>query len=400
MNGKQRLVPGAAALRKGIRSALLAGGLSCVVLPGVTLAGPTIQHGEEGYVTFSYALQMWVQNRDYSSAEHNGDSFDTFLRRNRLTFMGQYNDEIGFYAQLEAGNDSKYGADDKSVYYRDAYLTLDYSDGARFIVGRFKNTFSRENLEACLEPLTLDRSVNSNTPFAGSRDTGVALWGNLADAMFQYRVMVADGREGDDVPTDSPRITGRVHFSAFDPEYDYGYLGTYLGTRKVLTVGLAYDYQPDVAYANSTLRRDSQDYTGMTADFFYEQPTAAGTFTLSAAYFEYDVGDAVNQDPDDDPAMTKSQLEANYVKAGYMFPGKVGPGRLQLFGRRDAAKYNIDSNPYLDNKTWGVGANYYIDGQKVKLTLEHSKVTYDQEHPTDFTLQDNAQTTLGLQVIF
>ncbi len=398
MNGNNRSARGAHQLPKMIRTVLLASGLSCAALPGLVQAGPTIQHGEEGYVTFSYALQMWMQNRDYSSASNSGSSFDTFLRRNRLTFMGQYNDEIGFYAQLEAGNDSKYANDERSVYYRDAYITLDFTDATRFIVGRFKNTFSRENLEACLEPLTLDRSVNSYTPFGGTRDTGVAMWGNLADAKFQYRLMVADGREGDDVPKDAPRITARAHYSAFDPEFDYGYLGTYLGTRQVLTIGVGYDFQPDVAYANSTLRRDSQDYQGMTADIFYEQPTASGTYTLSAAYFDYDVGDAINKDPDATLPIT-TQLEANYIKAGYLLPGKVGMGRLQLFARHDSAKYNVTGSD-LDQTITGFGANYYIDGQKVKLTLEHAMVKFDKEHATDHTLQNNAQTTLGLQVIF
>jgi phosphate-selective porin len=398
MNSNNRVARGSCALSKVVRNVLLMGGLSCAALPGLVHAGPTVQFGEEGYVTFSYALQMWMQNKDFSSANHSGSSFDTFLRRNRITFMGQYNDEIGFYAQLEAGNDSKYGNDERSVYYRDAYVTMDFQDEMRFIIGRFKNTFSRENLEACLEPLTLDRSVNSYTPFGGSRDTGVAMWGNLADAKFQYRLMVADGREGDNIPKDTPRFTARAHYSFWDPEYDYGYLGTYLGTRKVLTVGVGYDYQPDVAYANSTLRHDSQDYKGVTADIFYEQPTASGTYTLSAAFFDYDVGDAINKDPDATLPVT-TQLEANYIKAGYMFPGKIGNGRLQLFARHDTAEYNL-INSNLDQKTTGIGANYYIDGQKLKVTLEHSMVKYDKEHPTDHMLQDNAMTTLGVQLIF
>lgn len=398
MNGKNRIDGKGGALYRSVRTALFAAGVSCVALPGLVQAGPTIQYGEEGYVTFSYALQMWMQQKDYSSANHSGSSFDTFLRRNRLTFMGQYNDQIGFYAQLEAGNDSKYGNDERGVYYRDAYVTLDFSDEMRFIAGRFKNTFSRENLEACLEPLTLDRSIISYTPFAGSRDTGVAMWGNLADAKFQYRVMIADGREGDNLPKDTPRYTVRAHYSAFDPEFDYGYLGTYLGTRKVLTIGAAYDYQADVAYANSTLRRDAKDYKGITVDVFYEQPTASGTYTLSAAYFDYDTGNAINVDPDAN-LPTTTQLEANYVKAGYLFPGKIGMGRLQLFARHDTAKYNVTSS-FLDNKTTAVGANYYIDGQKVKVTLEHAMVKFDTEHATDHTRQNNSQTTLGLQVIF
>ena len=114
----------------------------------------------------------------------------------------------------------------------------------RFIVGRFKNTFSRENLEACLEPLTLDRAeVLSYTPWGGTRDTGVAVWGNLLDATLQYRFMIADGRKDAERPADRPRLTARVHVSLWDPEYDYGYEGTYLGTKKVLTFGAAYDTQ-------------------------------------------------------------------------------------------------------------------------------------------------------------
>ena len=44
--------------------------------------------------------------------------------------------------------------------------TIDHSDALRLIVGRFKNAFSRENLEACFDPLTMDRAeVVSYTPW-------------------------------------------------------------------------------------------------------------------------------------------------------------------------------------------------------------------------------------------
>lgn len=399
MKELKKMANPAQSVRQTARALMLTSGLACAAaIPGVAQAGPTIEFGEEGYVTFSYALQMWMQNREHRSASNSGSGFDSFLRRNRLTFMGQYNDQLGFYAQIEAGNDSKYGNDDKSVTYRDAYLTYDHSDAVRFILGRFKNTFSRENLEACLEPLTLDRSLNSYTPFGGTRDTGGVIWGNLADAKLQYRLMIADGREGDHIPKSSPRVTARVHYSMLDPEYDYGYLGTYLGTRTVLTIGAGYDYQPDVAYADWTNRLNKQDYKGKTVDIFYEQPTASGTYALSAAYLEYDVGDAINNNPD--PSLpSNTQLEAHYIKAGYLLPNKLGPGRLQLFGRYDKAKYNLNSG-YQDQKVAAIGANYYIDGQKVKLTLEHAKTDFDKQHPTDNTLRDNSVTTFGVQVIF
>lgn len=373
--------------------------LALAVGPTGAQAGPTITYGDEGFVTLNYAVQIWAQGRDFTSSSDSGDSTDMFLRRNRITLSGQYNDYVGFYAQLEAGNDSKGGQDNRNVFYRDAYLTFDWSDSMRFIVGRFKNTFSRENLEACLEPLTLDRAeVLSYTPFGGSRDTGLAMWGNLADGQFQYRVMVSDGREGDEVVKDAPRLTGRVHWSLWDPEYDYGYRGTYLGTRKILTIGAAYDYQSDVAYSDYTNRQGSSDYDAWTADVFMEYPASAGTFTVSSAYMDYSVDNAINQNPD--PSLSvNTDLKGYYAKAGYLFPDKIGIGRLQLFTRYENLDYGIDSGFY-DNTWMGAGFNYYVYGQQLKATFEYAKIDFDNEDPSNAALQDYDQITLGLQLIF
>ncbi len=386
------------------------GGLMKTVLGSATLvmgmaalpvhAGPTIPFGEQGFITINYALQTWMQYRDFRSATNNADGWDTFLRRNRVTLSGQYNDSIGFYAQLEANGDSRNGVDDRSVFYRDAYITYDKSDAMRFIVGRFKNTFSRENLEACLEPLTIDRAeVISYTPFGGTRDTGIAMWGNLADASFQYRVMLSDGRESNNVAKDSPRVTARAHWSLWDPEYDYGYRGTYLGTQKVLTFGIGYDFQANAAYADFTNRRDAQDYSAWTADVFMEYPTVSGgTWTASAAYFDYSAGNAINQDPDPELPQN-SELEAYYLKAGYMLPGNVGPGRLQFFYRHENSDYASTSR-YYDNTWNSIGFNYYIHGQQLKVSFEYADVSFDREHPSNPALQDYNQATLGLQFIF
>lgn len=377
---------------------LVGAGLLVALLPICNAhAGATVTIDDQRYLTLDYSLQAWAQARSYTSATDKGNNSDFFLRRNRITLSGQYNDYVGFYAQLEAGNEGKNGDSDKSVYYRDAYVTVDYSDAARFILGHFKNTFSRENLEACLEPLTLDRSQISYTPFGGTRDDGIAIWGNLADAALQYRLMIADGRSGDEVVKKAPRVTARVHWSVLDPEFDYGYRGTYLGTRKILTFGAAYDYQPDVAYANYPARTGSRDYKAWTADAFFEYPFSFGTVTLSGAYLDYGVGNAINHAPDPDlPANT--ELHASYVKGGYLFPGKIGFGRLQVFARHDVSDYHLDTG-YLDNVLNGGGFNYYIDGQQLKVTVEYDNVDYQGPDPTNRSLQDSWQVTVGFQLI-
>jgi len=374
---------------------LLLGGLG-----GLAFAGPTITFGEQGSLTIDYSLQAWAQDRSYTSSTDSGRATDFFLRRNRLTFFGQANDTVGFYAQLEAGNDGKGGDVDKSTYYRDAYVTIDYSDPVRFMVGRFKNTFSRENLEACLEPLTADRAeVISYTPFGGSRDTGAAVWGNLFDARFQYRFMIANGRDGTNLPKKAPRYTGRVHWSFLDTEPDYGYRGTYLGTKKVLTIGAAFDTQKDVAYSDFATKSGIKDYKASTVDIFYEQPFSSGTYTLSVAAMRYSTDKAINSVTADPTLPQNTELSGHYLKAGYMLPNKVGKGRLQFFGRSENSYYHLDSG-YRDQKWTGGGANYYIDGQKLKLTLEYARVAFNKQNPNDASLRDYSQATVGLQFIF
>ncbi len=367
------------------------------------IAGPTITYGDEGYLTISYAFQYWAQEKSFTSSTNNGRGWDSYFRRNRLLFAGQANDLVGYYVQFEAGNDGKQGNSDKSIFYRDAYLTVDYSDPLRLIVGRFKNTFTRENLEACMEPLSIDRAeVISYTPFGasggGTRDDGVALWGNLADAKFQYRIMVADGRQGDVVPKKSPRITARVHVSLWDPETDYGYHSNYLGTKKVLTIGAAYDYQANAAYGNYTARTDIKNYKAWTVDAMMEYPTASGSYVLSAAYMDYSTGNAINEDPDPSLPVT-SELKAYYVKGAWLYPRRVGPGRIQPYFRYERSDYGVSSG--LFSQKWrGGGVNYYLNGQNLRLSLEYANIKFDNQAPIDPSLRDYSQTTIALQFIF
>lgn len=385
-------------LQKKLAPSSLAAALLLAFVSGTAQAGPTLQFGDEGSLTFTYALQAWAWNQDFKGTGSK-DENDIFLRRHRLALSGQLTDMIGFYAQLEGGG---YPGSDKDIFWRDGYITIDYTDELRFIVGEFKNTFSRENLEACLEPLTLDRSeLLAYTPYGGTRDKGVAIWGNLLDAKLQYRFMVAEGRDDSAKPKDNYRYTARVHYSFLDPEFNYGYLGTYLGTSKVFTIGAAYDYQADVAYADYPMRANPKDYKAWTVDAFYEYPAASGVYTLSGAYFKYDSQKVTNMNPDPNYPIN-GDLKGYYLKAGYMLPIKVGPGRLQFFARHDKADYAVKTGltEYFDRTMNSVGANYYLDGQKLKLTLEYAKSDFDNDHPTVPQLRDYSQVTLGLQFIF
>jgi hypothetical protein len=132
--------------------------VSAILMAGISTsaqAGPTIPFNDQSYLTISYDVQMEAQQRGFTSPTNSSTSSDFFLRRNRLVFNGQVNDYVGFFAQFEGGAAKTYGLNgntDQSIFYRDAYVTLDYTDPVRFVAGRFKNVFTRENLEGCFDP--------------------------------------------------------------------------------------------------------------------------------------------------------------------------------------------------------------------------------------------------------
>jgi len=370
--------------------------LGTALLAGTAFAGPRITFGPEdqGALQIDYKGQFQMTVRDNGSGA-NGDSTTTNFnfRRNRLAFMGKYGDMLSLYVQTEFVEDPNVGTlgvSDRSVdtefQMLDAVMRFKFNDAFRVNVGKFKYSFSRENLEACEMPLTLDRSLFIRAPYVSTRDVGVAVWGNLFNDVFQYRLDAMEGRKAgdrDDNSYSSPdsnfRYTARAHVTLLDPEKDYGYKGTYMGEKKVLTFGAAYQYEPDVAYGDARAKADKKDYQAWTVDGFFEYPVEdVGTFTLSAAYADYDLDEAYKVSANVDSGAIGLNGEKNgwYAKAGYMLPNLP----LQFFGRYEKWSFAALNNIYDQDITWyGGGVNYYIWGQNLKLTAELSRTEFDKE---------------------
>jgi len=371
------------------------------LLAGSALAGPTWTFGPEdqGLLKLDYKGQFQFLHRDTGAGpDQDGDANEFNFRRNRLALMGAWGENFGLYVQTEYTEDRNvlpFGVsdgDDGDFQMLDAVLRFKLNDAFNLWVGKFKYSFTRENLEACEMPLTLDRSTMIRAPFVSTRDKGVALWGNLFDDKFQYRLDVMNGRnDSASSPESNPRITGRVHVSLLDPENGYGYRGTYLGKKKVLTFGAAYQTEAAVAYAGSK----EVDYSAWTVDAFAEYPIEdVGTFTLSGAYVKYDLDDAYqNGSPDADVTGLNGEKNGWYVKGGYMLPSLP----LQLFARAEGWSFAKLNDVYdQEVSLFGAGFNYYLRGQNLKVTVEYSAVDFDK----DETVEDLKTLVAQLQVIF
>ena len=355
-------------------------------------------------IKLSYALQLYGQWRDTGSGPNGmSDTSDIYFKRNRLMMSGQVDDVYGFYSAFQFVGDERIypetesNAPQKSFDVIDSFVTADYTDAFRLRAGLTKDPLIREDNESCFDPLSVDRSIFVYTDLPReNRDFGVLLWGNSPNALFQYRVAAMNGDQTSNNPKSSLRYTARVHVSLLDPEYSLTYKGTYLGTKKVLTIGAGYQYQPDVVYGNVAGLDMAENYQAYTYDVFFEYPTHVGTFTVSGAYLKEDFGGAYKgSDPDPRSIGINGEKNGWYAKAGYMLPNKIGSGNLQFFGRYEKWTLAQLSDIFNQEVTWkALGVNYYLKGQDLRLTLEYSVNDFAQQ---DALNKDFNTTTVMFQ---
>jgi len=356
--------------------------------------GATIKIDDTAYMRINYQFQLYGAWRDTGSGKDGtASTTDFYFRRNRLTLSGVANEKLSYILMMEHTGDRRIGpveVADETVGEFDVlegFIIADLSDGFKINAGKMKIPFTREIMEGCFSALSLDRSLFVYTPFQRSRDTGVALWGNLMKSKVQYIVSAMDGQESIDAPKSSPRYTGRVHLALLDPEDTYGYSGTYLGNKMVFTIGAAAQFEPGAVYSDYLAETGEKDYTAWTADLFLEYPLGlAGTLTLSGAYMRTDF-DKAYQGSNADPGSLglDGDKKGWFAKAGYLHQKKIGPGQAQPFVRYESWEFAYLNGIYAQKLTWiGGGFNYLISGQNVRIGLEYSM--------TDFEDESNAQS--------
>jgi hypothetical protein len=186
-----------------------------------------------------------------------------------------------------------------------------------------------------------------------------------------------------------------------DPEDGFGYSGTYLGNKMVLTIGAAGQYEQDVVYSDVSRAAGAKDYDAWTADIFLEYPVGlGGSFTLSAVYLETNF-DSAYQGSNPDPASIGIDGEKRgwYVKTGYLFIDKIGPGQIQPFLRYEKWDFARLNDVFAQRITWmGGGLNYLLNGQSLKLALEYARTDFKDEENADS--RDFTTVTSMLQFAF
>jgi phosphate-selective porin O/P len=295
--------------------------------------------------------QFQADTIDNPEPEPNTDNL--FVRRLRLMFGGQVAKNVSFFVETDAPNLGKTLPGGKniqpSVILQDAFASLRVADAFTLDAGLMFIPFSRNSLQSAATLLPIDygtNTFNSSAPTQSvtGRDTGFEARGYFAGNRLEYRIGAFQGFR-DATSDDAFRYAGRVQYNVFDAETGFFYTGTYLGTKKVLAVGAAFDGQ--------------KDYHAYAADGFFDYPVGAGAITAQFDYNHFDGGTTLT---------TLKEQNDVLVETGYLVKAlKLTP--VLQFSHRDVSDLSTGGE-----KRTGVGANYWWAGQNANIKALYTRI--------------------------
>ncbi len=351
------------------------------------LAGYKMEINDYTKAEIGFWMQGWYQRVE--DGKDGADLNDFILRRAYLYLKGQVTDYFGVFTHIAS---DKIGAEglDKSglglgtgVAWRDLWASLILHESFKVQIGRMYVPLTRAygtTSTKCM--LTLD------LPFlqGGSRgkifyaqkvgrDDSVVIWGTTPDELLpwgtnlQYRLMIGEGVEGDANPDDKLRVAGRLSLSLLDAERGWFNKGSYLGKKRVLSIGGGVDSQNGL-----TLNEiEDQDSLAWTVDCFFDHPIGNGAVTVEAAYIDISKGTVTQKEMYTDLA-AGDDASNWYVNGGYLI-NDVGPGGLQPYFRYETVDVDMKHKTHFISG----GINYIIKGHNAKVTLDYMHV--DPKNP-------------------
>jgi hypothetical protein len=360
-------------------------------LIGVLLVAATVTAEDGPSLNLGFRVQGWYQAVEGGAAD-GGAMNDFMVRRAYLSLSAKVTPELSLFAHLAGDRLGQDGLDVPSVglgsgvALRDGWVAWAPDPRFRVQLGRMYVPFTRAfGTESTFTLLTMDLpyaqgGVRGSLFYASKvgRDDGLVLWGTPLGGRLQYRVGLAEGVEGAANPADSLRYSGRLAVNLLEPESAWFNRGTYLGEKKVLAFGLGVDRQDELALP-SGVRYDSRSWT---ADGFLDHPVGDGAITVEASYVEVE---GMTQPLPFAGLQAGADARISYLQAGYLFPGDLGPGRVQVYGRAE----RTDPRGGDHTASSSVGANYLMRGHDAKLTLDWSRLdrTGTSEHTDIMTVQ-------------
>ncbi len=366
------------------------------------------------FIKFGAWTQVWGRYTDLNpgSRRKNGGEIessvtDFTIRRLRGSMNIQATEHAMGFLQIGFNNWNSEYHDDADIELLDAFVQYKFSDA--FSVGGGKSIwtgFSRYSAPPANQLLTLDLVFAAiptlNLTDETLRNYGVWVKGQVSG--LDYRIIVFDPEDvGDRNPGENKSVltdngsedygvSTYVKWQFFDKESNHMPTSpaTYLGKKKVLNIGVGYEFRPDAVEHLEQGESVFGDLKLWAIDVFADIPLARDkrtAVTVYAAFFDYDAGpNALRNLGVNNPAKFVDPAQASfngpgnaypltgtgqtiYLQAGYLFRpmGRGGQlGQLQPFFDFQSSDFD-----HLDEQmnAWSVGVNWLIRGMESKLSL-------------------------------
>jgi hypothetical protein len=345
----------------GLAACLPAGGAGAV----------RIEASEDVFLDVGYLLQPHVVlgNDPTASPEF---SSDFYIRRSRIMLGGQVSPFVSFFMATDMPNWGLGGDwSNPDFLVQDAVISFDIHEAFKLSVGMLLIPFVHQAKQGPTSLHTLDHHAALLRSPAGveRRDNGVEFRGLLAGGRLDYRVAITNGVA--DTPHDIPRFSGRVAVNFADAEPDLFYGGTYLGSKKVVSLGAAFDAQPE-AFGGADA------YHAFGGDLFLDVPMGDNRLSGQLNYVYY--GGSANPD----------------AGMGVLFDLGYAIGKLEpllavdWFMPRGAA----DGSDHLIGGH--VGLNWWLIGHRASIKLDLGIIKEPGEGISDAARVATIQTQLLL----
>ena len=348
------------------RSTVPAAALLLLLAPAPASAQLEIKGSGDASIKFGVLGQAQADAVD--DPESDATTKNLFIRRIRLIVGGQVTKRVTFFVDTDAPNLGKVvPAGTKNIQpgiiVQDAYGEFKAGDQFALDAGLMYVPFSYNCLQSAATLLAIDYGAytftqSGPTQSSTGRDTGFQARGYVAGKHLEYRIGAFQGVR-DAGSHNGFRYAGRVQLEIFDPEVGFFYTGTYLGKKKVIALGAAFD------------RQDT--YRAYDGDAFVDLPLRVGAITVQVDYNHFDGRTFLAALPEQNGAMVEAGL--------FVARARVTP--FVQWTNRDLTGTTVS-----DEHRTSVGAAYWWAGHNASI-----KAAYTQISPVttarlrEFTLQ-------------
>ncbi|MCF7987723.1 MAG: hypothetical protein K9L60_09165 [Methylovulum sp.] len=368
---------------KPLWSSLALAALTTVASSSV-FAGATFKIDDTKWVSVGAGLRSSFTANENAAPNGTDYSNDFNLDNIRLYLNGQ----IHKYIKVEFNTDCQTCGNGGEVRVLDAIGKFEFNPYVNLWVGRMLVPAERREMNGPFyspiynvfangtpfEPADQNLVIKNDGTSAGSygRDDGATLWGAAFDGRLQYAFGFFRGLRGGANNNDNILFAQRVAYNFWEVEKNPGYYtsGTYYGTGgDIFTVGVANIYQKQGA---GTVANPA-NFRGTSVDVLLEKVLPGkGVVTLNGEYKNYGVdGNTLPVTMAPGPAGNFGLFQGNAidVSAMYLFPQKVGIGKLQPYGRyvNNMAVHSPDQDVFEG------GMNYVIDGHNARVALSYQR---------------------------